>query len=86
MSKSEQNIVAKNNDAHLSLAAQLEDHSLSRVYKTILCGRLKSDGTVDAPIGRHKIKRKQMAVTKENSKPAKTKRYRYTFHFDTLPF
>ncbi len=56
-------IVAKNNEAHLSLAAQLEDHSLSRVYKTILCGRLKGDGTVDAPIGRHKTDRKKMAIS-----------------------
>ncbi len=55
-------IVAKNNEAHLSLAAQLEDHSLSRVYKTVLCGRLKGDGTVDAPIGRHKTDRKKMAI------------------------
>ena len=55
-------IVAKNNDAHLALAAQLEDHSLSRVYKAILCGRLNGDGTVDAPIGRHKTDRKKMAV------------------------
>ena len=58
-------IVAKNNAAHLHLAAQLEDHSLSRVYKTILCGRLKGDGTVDAPIGRHKTDRKRMAISPE---------------------
>ncbi len=58
-------IVAKNNEAHLALAAQLEDHSLSRVYKTILCGRLKEDGKVDAPIGRHKTDRKKMAITPE---------------------
>ena len=58
-------IIAKNNSAHLALAAQLEDHSLSRVYKTILCGRLKGDGTVDAPIGRHKTDRKKMAISPE---------------------
>ncbi len=58
-------IVAKNNDAHLGLAAQLEDHSLSRVYKTILCGRLGGEGTVDAPIGRHKTDRKKMAISQE---------------------
>ncbi len=58
-------IVAKNNEAHLGLAAQLEDHSLSRVYKTILCGRLNGDGTVDAPIGRHKTDRKKMAISQD---------------------
>ena len=56
-------IVAKNNAAHLHLAAQLEDHSLSRVYKTILCGRINSEGMVNAPIARHKTDRKKMAVS-----------------------
>ncbi len=56
-------IVAKNNAAHVHLAAQLEDHSLSRVYKTILCGRINSEGTVSAPIARHKTDRKKMAVS-----------------------
>lgn len=58
-------IVAKNNDAHIGLSAQLEDHSLSRVYYAILCGRLKADGTVDAPIGRHKTDRKKMAISSD---------------------
>ena len=55
--------VAKNNAAHLSLAAQLEDHSLSRVYTAIVRGRLGESGTVEAAIGRHKTDRKKMAVT-----------------------
>lgn len=57
--------VAKNNRAHLSLAAQLEDHSLSRVYYTIVLGHLESTGTVDAPIDRHPVDRKRMAVVKD---------------------
>ncbi len=56
-------IVAKNNAAHLSLAAQLEDHSLSRVYKTVLIGRINESGTVNAPIARHKTDRKKMAIS-----------------------
>ena len=56
-------IVAKNNAAHLHLAAQLEDHSLSRVYKTILCGRINEEGVVNAPIARHKTDRKKMAIS-----------------------
>ena len=47
-------IVAKNDTAHLSLAAQLEDHSLYREYHAVAVGGLKEDrGTIDAPIGRH---------------------------------
>ncbi|MBQ2729339.1 MAG: RluA family pseudouridine synthase [Clostridia bacterium] len=56
--------VAKNNKAHISLAAQLEDHTLSRVYYAVVCGHLDEKGTVDAPIDRHPQDRKKMAVIK----------------------
>ena len=45
-------IAAKNDAAHQSLAAQLQDHSLARTYEAIVVGGLREDaGTVDAPIG-----------------------------------
>jgi len=45
------------------LAEQIKEHSLTREYETIVYGNVKADkGTVDAPIARHPIKRKQMAV------------------------
>ncbi|MEE3460051.1 MAG: RluA family pseudouridine synthase, partial [Candidatus Faecousia sp.] len=66
-------IVAKNDFAHQALAAQLQDHSLSRVYDAIVCGGIREDeGTVDAPIGRHPTDRKRMAVTEKNARPAVT--------------
>ena len=56
-------IAAKNDAAHLALAAQLEDHSLHRVYEAVAMGRFREDkGTVDAPIARHPTDRKRMAV------------------------
>ena len=56
-------IAAKNDAAHLSLAAQLEDHTLSRVYECLAQGNLREDeGTIDAPIGRSPKDRKKMAV------------------------
>ena len=56
-------IAAKNDAAHVSLSAQLQDHTLSRVYRCIVTGNLRADsGTVDAPIGRHPVDRKKMAV------------------------
>ncbi len=56
-------IAAKNGKAHLALSAQLEDHSLSRVYECVVMGSLREDeGTIDAPIGRHPVDRKKMAV------------------------
>ena len=56
-------IAAKNDYAHQALAAQLQDHSLARVYEAVAVGSFREDsGTVDAPIGRHPVDRKKMAV------------------------
>lgn len=66
-------IVAKTDKAHTNLAEQIKNHSFTREYMGIVCGRMSDDeGTVDAPIGRHKINRKKMAVTETNSKNAVT--------------
>ena len=66
-------IAAKNDSSHLSLAAQLQDHSLSRTYEAVAVGGLKEDsGTIDAPIGRHPADRKRMAVDRKNGRPAVT--------------
>ncbi len=57
-------IAAKNDKAHLSLAEQLQDHSLFRLYHGVVVGAFREDsGTVSAPIGRHPADRKRMAVT-----------------------
>ncbi len=66
-------IVAKNDHAHLALSAQLADRSLSRVYEAVARGSFREDsGTVNAPIGRHPIDRKRMAVTDKGSRNAVT--------------
>ena len=66
-------IAAKNDAAHLSLAAQLEDHSLYREYHAIAVGGFREDsGTVDAPIARHPVDRKKMAIDRVNGKSAVT--------------
>lgn len=66
-------IVAKNDSAHVSLAEQIKEHSFDRAYEAIVYGNIKDDeGTVDAPIGRHPVMRKKMAVTMKNSKNAVT--------------
>ena len=66
-------IAAKNDRAHLALAAQLQDHSLARVYEAVAVGNLREDaGTVDAPIGRHPVDRKKMAIDRRNGRPAVT--------------
>ena len=66
-------IAAKNDRAHLALAAQLQDHSLARTYEAVAVGNLREDsGTVDAPIGRHPVDRKKMAVDRKNGREAIT--------------
>ena len=66
-------MVAKNDIAHNFLSEQIKEHSFVREYETVVHGVIKQDtGRIEAPIGRHPVKRKQMAVTAENSKPAIT--------------
>ncbi|MBQ1210219.1 MAG: RluA family pseudouridine synthase [Clostridia bacterium] len=64
-------MVAKNDKAHQHLAAQIKEHSFTRVYETVVIGHLREEkGTVNAPIGRHPTDRKKMAITTKNSRSA----------------
>ncbi|MBM7855131.1 23S rRNA pseudouridine1911/1915/1917 synthase [Desulfohalotomaculum tongense] len=66
-------MVAKNDAAHLDLARQLKEHSVTRRYLALVHGNIKVDSAViDAPIGRDPRDRQKMAVTDKNSKPAVT--------------
>lgn len=66
-------MVAKNDFAHQKLALQIQEHSFNREYEAITYGNFKNnDGIVNAPIGRHPYKRKQMAVTENASRYAIT--------------
>lgn len=66
-------IVAKNDFAHQKLAEQIKLHSFKREYEAVIYGTMKDEkGTIDAPIGRHPVDRKRMAVTAKGSKNAVT--------------
>ena len=66
-------LVCKNDFAHNAIAEQLKVHSITRKYRAIVHGNLKDDqGTVDAPIGRHPIDRKKMAIEPRNGRDAIT--------------
>lgn len=74
-------VIAKNDKAHLCLAEQIKEHSLTRVYNAVVTGCFKDEeGRIDLPIGRHPTHRKKMAVTENNSKNAVTN-YRVLEHF-----
>lgn len=59
-------MVAKNDLAHRSLAAQLKAKTNQREYVALVHGVIKQDaGTIDAPIGRSKKDRKKQAVVSD---------------------
>ena len=65
-------VVAKNDEAHIFLSEQLKVHGVSRIYTAIALGNFKEDsGTVDAPIGRHPVDRKKMAIIRSADKKAR---------------
>ncbi len=66
-------IICKNDKAHNCIAEQLKVHSITRKYHALVWHNLAEDsGTVDAPVGRHPVDRKKMAVNYKNGKPAVT--------------
>ncbi|MDX1901058.1 MAG: 23S rRNA pseudouridine(1911/1915/1917) synthase RluD [Gammaproteobacteria bacterium] len=64
-------VIAKTEAALKSLSKQMRKRSISRIYQAIVNGTLISGGTIDAPIDRHHIQRKKMAVIEEG-RPAIT--------------
>ncbi|MBU0744587.1 MAG: 23S rRNA pseudouridine(1911/1915/1917) synthase RluD [Gammaproteobacteria bacterium] len=64
-------VVTRNLISHNKLTCALQKREITREYEAIVNGRLVAGGTVDAPIGRHQVKRTHMAV-KSNGKPAIT--------------
>ena len=66
-------MIAKNDMAHQSLAAQLAEHSITRKYNAVVYNGFNEDeGTVNKPIGRNPQDRKKMAVTEKHSRHAVT--------------
>ncbi len=65
-------LVCKNDVSHVSIAAQLSSHSITRRYHAIVHGVLSTDGVIDAPIGRNPADRMKMAVNHKNGKCAVT--------------
>lgn len=59
-------VIAKTDQAHQNLQAQLKAKTARREYLGIVYGSPKTEsGTIDQPVGRHGIDRKKMAVVPE---------------------
>ena len=73
-------VVAKTEAAHIHLSRQLKDRAMSKGYLALTQGCIPtSEGTIDAPLGRHPIHRKRIAVV-TNGRTAHTD-YRVLQHF-----
>lgn len=62
-------VVARNVRSHAHLVAQLQARRVTREYLAVVVGRVVAGGRVEAPIGRHPVDRKRMAVV-TGGKPA----------------
>lgn len=62
-------VVAKNDEAHNSLAAQFKDHTIKREYYALVEGRFSNlSGFVDKPLGRHKKDRIKRAIVEDGKR------------------
>ncbi|WP_268913071.1 RluA family pseudouridine synthase [Lentilactobacillus sp. SPB1-3] len=65
-------MVAKNDQAHAELSAQLKEQKNLRKYVALVYGTIKEDqGVINAPIGRSKSDRKKQAIV-DDGRPAIT--------------
>jgi len=77
-------MVAKTDSAHRSLAAQLSEHSVIRVYNAVVYNNITADeGIVDAPIGRDPKNRLRQAVDGAGKRRAVT-HYKVLERFGTF--
>ncbi len=59
-------VVAKADQIHQHLSKQIQNKEAQRIYLAILEGRLPNQsGLVDAPLGRHPVKRTEIAILKD---------------------
>jgi len=66
-------VVAKNDDVHRALKAELAARKLRREYLALVEGRPPArTGTIDAPIGRHRRERTLMSVDTDDGREART--------------
>ncbi len=66
-------VVAKNDTAHLDLAAQFAGRTMEKIYQAIVCGEpAREHGEIRAAIARHPTHRKRMAVSDGSGREAWT--------------
>ena len=65
-------LIAKNDRAHIALSEQFKQRSMEKHYRAVAFGHFAQEhGLIDAPIARHPVDRKKMAVVPDG-KPSRT--------------
>lgn len=64
-------VVARTPECHTRLVEMMQAREIERQYQAIVTGVMTAGGTIDAPVGRHPLKRTRMAVV-NHGKPAIT--------------
>lgn len=65
-------LIAKNDRAHAALSEQFKERSMEKHYRAVAFGHFPEEsGLIDAPIARHPVDRKKMAVVPDG-KPSQT--------------
>lgn len=66
-------VVAKNDLAHIDLAQQFASRTVDKIYLALVAGKLRQvSGSIVAPITRHRVHRKKMAIAREGGRMART--------------
>lgn len=66
-------MIAKNDAAHTALSEQFKQRTMEKHYRAVAYGSFAQDeGLIDAPIGRHPIDRKKMAIVADG-KPSQNR-------------
>jgi len=65
-------LIAKNDRAHTQLSDQFKERSMEKHYRAVAFGNFREEqGLIDAPIARHPVDRKKMAIVADG-KPSQT--------------
>src|SRR5207244_1584315 len=77
-------VVARTPEAHAALVAALVAREIGRQYLAVCTGAMTAGGTVDEPIGRHRIHRTRMAVRADGRRAVTRYRIVQRFRAHTL--
>jgi len=66
-------VVAKDDFAHIDLARQFASRTVDKIYLALVAGKPRpASGSIVAPITRHRVHRKKMAIAREGGRMART--------------